>query len=123
MKPIKISFALLLSIFVVNFSFAQDTLKKETIKVWGNCSSCKKHIEKAAKAAGAVTAIWNQDTKQLNVSYNPAKTTSVSIQQYIAKAGYDTQDFYGDDIAYKIIKMKKIFLFILSLFRKKKCCQ
>jgi len=101
MKRINISIALLLSIFAVNFSFAQDSLKKETIKVWGNCSNCKKHIEKAAKAAGAATANWNQDTKQLSVSYNPAKTTSVSIQQYIAKAGYDTQDFYGDDIAYR----------------------
>ena len=101
MKRINISIALLLSIFAVNFSFAQDSLKKETIKVWGNCSNCKKHIEKAAKAAGATTANWNQDSKQLNVSYNPTKTSSISIQQYIAKAGYDTQDFSGDDAAYK----------------------
>jgi mercuric ion binding protein len=101
MKPVHVFFILLLSFFVTTISFAQDSLKKETIKVWGNCGSCKKHIEKAAKAAGATTADWNQDTKQLNVSYNPAKTSSVNIQQYIAKAGYDTQDFFGDDIAYK----------------------
>jgi len=70
--------------------------------VWGNCGSCKKHIEKAAKSAGATVANWNQDSKKLNVSYDPAKTTSITIQQAIAKAGYDTQDFSGDNIAYKI---------------------
>ena len=101
MKPITISLAILLSIFTINFSFAQTSVKKETIKVWGNCASCKKHIEKAAKSAGATTANWDQNTKQLNVSYDSTKTSSLNIQQYIAKAGYDTQDLSGDNIAYK----------------------
>ena len=101
MKPVKISFALLVSLFMVNFCFAQAKLQSEKIKVWGNCSKCKKHIEKAAKAAGATIADWNENNKQLSISYNPAKTSSVTIQQYIAKAGYDTQDFSGDDAAYK----------------------
>jgi mercuric ion binding protein len=101
MKPFNISLALLLSILAINFSFAQNSVKKETIKVWGNCSSCKKHIEKAAITAGATTASWNIDSKQLSVSYDPAKTSSITIQQAIAKAGYDTQDLSGDNTAYK----------------------
>ena len=100
MKAVKITLALLISLFATNFCFAQ-TNTKETIKVWGNCSNCKKHIEKAAKAAGATSADWNVDTKQLKVSYDPSKTSSVTIQQYIAKAGYDTEGFAGDDAAYK----------------------
>jgi len=100
MKTFKVSLLFILSIFAAKFSFAQDSLSKETIKVWGNCGTCKKHIEKAAKSAGAVTANWNQDSKQLKVSFDPAKTSSITIQQAIAKAGYDTQDFKGDDKAY-----------------------
>jgi len=101
MKTANISIALLLSIFTINPSSAQTALKTETIKVWGNCGICKSHIEKAAKVAGATTANWNKDTKQLVVSFDSAKTNDISIQQSIAKAGYDTQDFSGNDIAYK----------------------
>jgi mercuric ion binding protein len=101
MKAFKISFAVFLSLFAINFSFAQGTVKKETIKVWGNCGICKKHIEKAAKAGGASTANWNQNSKMLTVSYDSTKTSSINIQQFVAKAGYDTQDFPGDDAAYK----------------------
>lgn len=100
MKTFKLPLLLILSLFTVKVSFAQNSISKETIKVWGNCGSCKKHIEKAAKSAGALTANWNEDSKKLNVSFNPEKTSSITIQQAIAKAGYDTQDFKGDDKAY-----------------------
>jgi copper chaperone CopZ len=101
MKRVPFSIALLFSIFAFQFSYAQKaTVKKETIKVWGNCGMCQKKIEKAAKAAGATTASWNEDSKELKVSYNPAKSSSEKIQQSIAKTGYDTQDFTADDKAY-----------------------
>ncbi len=100
MKTLSLYAALLFSIFAINFSFAQTAVKKETIKVWGNCGMCKKTIEKAAKSAGATTASWNEDSKQLKVSYAVNKTSSSTIQQSIAKAGYDTQDLTADDIAY-----------------------
>lgn len=101
MKTIKLSAALLCSIFAINLSFAQPALTDETIKVWGNCGMCKTTIEKAAKKAGAVKANWNKDSKELKVSYATEKTSGNKIQESIAKAGYDTQDLLGDNAAYK----------------------
>ena len=100
MKTLLISLAILLGTSSTNLLKAQTAVKSETIKVWGNCGSCKKHIEKAAKAAGATTAIWDEDSKDLKLSYNTKKTSSDKIQQAIAIVGYDTQDFKGNDAAY-----------------------
>ena len=101
MKAIKLFAVLLFGGLITNTSSAQiASVKKETIKVWGNCGSCKKKIEKAAKTAGATTANWNEDTQELKVAYNSNKSSSEKIQQSIASVGYDTQDFKGDDKAY-----------------------
>lgn len=100
MKSLSFSAVLLFSLLFSNFSIAQQTTKKETIKVWGNCGMCKKTIEKSAKSAGASTAVWNEDSKQLKVSYASNKSSASKIQQAIANAGYDTQDFTADAIVY-----------------------
>lgn len=94
------SAVLLFSIFSTSMCIAQGAVKKETLKVWGNCGMCKKVIEKSARTAGATTASWDQDTKELKVSYAANKTNSKKIQQAIAKSGYDTQDFTADNAAY-----------------------
>jgi copper chaperone CopZ len=102
MKTINFMAVLLFGLFSTTATIAQtSTIKKETIKVWGNCGSCKKKIEKAAKTAGASAASWNEETQELKVSYNSNRSSSEKIQQSIANAGYDTQDFKGDDNAYK----------------------
>ncbi len=100
MKTLNIYAVLLFSIFAINFSFAQTSVKKETIKVWGNCSMCKNNIEKAAKVGGANAANWNEKTKILNVIYNSSNSSSDKIQKAIAASGYDTQNFKADDKAY-----------------------
>ncbi len=100
MKILNIYAALLFSIFAINSSLAQSTVKTETIKVWGNCEMCKTKIEKAAKSAGAASALWDEESKELKVSYSESKSSSVKIQKAIAKTGYDTQDFTADDKAY-----------------------
>ena len=100
MKTLNIFAALLFSIVAVNFSSAQSTTKNETIKVWGNCGMCKANIEKAAKSAGATSAKWNEDSKELKVSYALNKTSGTKIQEAIARSGYDTQDITADDKAY-----------------------
>lgn len=91
----------LLSLFAVLFisvsAFAQQS-KTENIKVWGNCGMCKKTIETAAKEAGATEANWNTETKILAVSYKGGDNKK--IQQAIANAGYDTQDFTAPAAAY-----------------------
>ena len=88
-------------IFSISFSYAQSTLKTETIKVSGNCGMCKSKIEKSAKQAGAKSADWNEDSKMLKVSYAVDKTSSAKIQQAIAKTGYDTQDYTADNATYE----------------------
>ena len=89
-----------LSLVLISLSINAQT-KTETIKVFGNCSQCKSHIQKAAKAAGAEEAKWNVDTKILTVIYDTKKTNSKKIQSSIASVGYDTQDATALDAAYK----------------------
>ena len=97
MKSITISFIFVFGL-IINL-FAQD-VTKETVKVWGSCGMCKKTIEKAAKKAGAMSADWNAEKQMLALTYDNTKTSSVKIQEAIAKTGYDTQDVNGDDAAY-----------------------
>jgi cation transport ATPase len=94
-KIITTSFVLLAIIFSVN---AQNA---STIKVSGNCGMCKKHIEKAAKDAGATTANWDKVSKLLTVSFDPAKSSNDKIETSIAGAGYDTEHKQATEEAYK----------------------
>ena len=80
-----------------------QTLAYKTIKVWGNCGMCKETIEKSAAKAGAATADWNEESKELKVTFNEKKTSSEKIQKQIAKSGYDTQDFVAPDKAYNAL--------------------
>lgn len=95
-KNIILTIALAFFTFTIN----AQTVKTETIKVYGNCAQCRSHIQKAASAAGATVAKWNVDTKILTVSYDATKTDSKKIQAKIAEAGYDTQDATASDAAY-----------------------
>ena len=99
MKTLSLVAAIMFSLFFATSSNAQTT-KTETIKVWGNCGMCKTTIEKSAKKAGAKTANWNEDTRELKVTYAENKTSSARIQEAIAKSGYDTQDFTAVQAAY-----------------------
>ena len=69
-------------------------------KVYGNCESCKARIEKAAKAAGAIKADWNVETKQIEISFDPAKNNADKIQQKIASVGHDTEKYQSLENAY-----------------------
>ncbi len=107
MKTVKIIIVALLAIVLGTNSYAQThdhskmtSTKTETIKVWGNCSMCKAHIEKAAKAEGVSKASWDKDTKLLTLAYDPSKVKSDDIQKKITAVGYDTEKFKGDDKAY-----------------------
>ena len=91
----------LLSFLALSFSisgFAQT--KTEKLKVSGECETCKKKIETAAKKAGASYALWNADTKVLTVKYNSSSSNTAKIEQAIAAAGYDTPDVKASDDAY-----------------------
>jgi len=91
----------ILSILFISFSMNLFAQKAEGIKFWGNCGMCKKVIENAALKAGASKASWSEETKMLAVSYKSNKTDLAKIQESIANAGYDTQDFTAPDEVYK----------------------
>lgn len=98
MKTLK---TFLLSFFLVSLStlaFAQT--KTDKLSVSGECNTCKRKIETAAKSAGASYAVWNTSDKVLTVKYNSASTNTAKIEKAVAAAGYDTQDVKAVDAAY-----------------------
>lgn len=82
------------------FNVQQNQSQTVTFKVWGNCGSCKKNIEKALKVKGVSKADWNKSTKMITVSFNETEISLDKIHMLIAKAGYDTEKVKGDDKAY-----------------------
>lgn len=98
MKTLKISSFIVAFMAIATVSFAQS--KTETFKVSGNCGMCKSKIEKAAKEAGASSASWDTETKQLTVKYNSSSTNTAKIQQKIAGVGYDNVGFKASAEAY-----------------------
>lgn len=79
--------------------FAKNTT--DSVKVLGNCESCKARIEKAAKQAGAAKADWSDKTQVLTVSYDDASTSLLAIEKQIAFAGHDTRDVKATTQAYE----------------------
>jgi copper chaperone CopZ len=78
--------------------FAQE--KTDTFKVYGNCGMCKSRVEKAAKAEGATTAVWDKDTKIMTVTYDASKTNLEALQKKVASVGHDTDLFTAPDKVY-----------------------
>ncbi|MEN9281119.1 MAG: hypothetical protein RL594_54 [Bacteroidota bacterium] len=75
--------------------------QKVTLKVAGNCGSCKKRIVKAAESIDGVSdAAWDKKTKTFTAVYDDAKATPEAIKKAIAAAGYDAEDVKGNDEAY-----------------------
>ena len=97
MKTLKIFLVTAICISTIA-AYAQKT-RTESFKVAGECGTCKKKIETAAREAGATYAAWDMHTKVLKVNYN-AGTDVSAIQQSIADAGYDTPKFRATDAAY-----------------------
>jgi mercuric ion binding protein len=107
MKSIKFIFTALLAFTLGTNAFAQmsdhskmTATKTESIKVSGNCETCKARIEKAAKLNGVNKADWNVKTKVLTLVYDPSKVKSDEVQKKIAEAGHDTAKFKATKKAY-----------------------
>ena len=95
MKQIILAFASFLFMGGTVISAQQSA----SFQVSGNCGMCKSRIEKAAKAAGATEATWNEDTKQLKVSYATG-TTVEAIQKQLAAVGHDNAGAKASDDVY-----------------------
>jgi hypothetical protein len=86
MKSIKTLLTILFAAAAFTVSAQTSAVKKDTLKVSGNCGMCKSTIEKAAKSAGASFALWNEETNDLVVKYAVGKTDSKKIQQAVSKS-------------------------------------
>jgi Cu(I)/Ag(I) efflux system membrane fusion protein len=63
---------------------------------------CKERIESAAKSVKGVSrAVWDVNTKKIQVAFNPKETNPDAIQKAIAKVGHDTEKFKASDVVYK----------------------
>src|SRR5689334_22777399 len=92
---------ILLICAVVGFtSIAQSKIVTETIKVYGNCTMCKKRIETALDHRGIKKAEWSPKTKELSVVYNSSKISELEIHELVAKAGHDTDKVKANDETY-----------------------
>lgn len=75
---------------------------KVDIEVKGNCDMCKKRIEKAALTVkGVKSANWHAEDQTLHLILDENKTTSIKIQEAVAKAGHDTKDVKATEEAYQ----------------------
>lgn len=102
MKTIKF-FIAIVALTLSTAIFAANATKTETIKVAGNCESCKARIQKTAKVDGVTKADWNQKTKVLTLVYDPSKVKSDDIQKKVAAVGHDTPKYKATAAAYNAL--------------------
>ncbi len=63
-----------------------------TFKVYGACEQCKDRIEGAVKGRGVRTAVWDVDTKEFSVVFDPVKISLEKIENKIVAAGHDLEN-------------------------------
>jgi len=81
----------------------QSKIVTASIKVYGNCKMCKKRIETALDHVGIKKAIWDPQTKNLEVVYNSSKITELEICKLVAAVGHDTDAVKASDEAYALL--------------------
>jgi outer membrane receptor for ferrienterochelin and colicins len=68
---------------------AVDTDTSFTLSVSGNCSQCKKRIEKVSKIAGVTVARWDAATKLLTITAADGSTSKEAIVAKLLLTGHD----------------------------------
>lgn len=103
-----------ITIIALLLSMATADAATKNLKFWvrGECGMCKSRIEKTVNTLpGASGAQWDQKTKMLTVSIDPAKIDQASIEKDVAKVGHATKNFAADQKAYDALppccKIKK----------------
>ena len=74
-----------------------------TFKVFGACEQCKDRIEKAVKGKGVKTAVWDVDSKQFLLVYDPSKIALEKIQNKIVTVGHDLENKKAKNVVYKAL--------------------
>ena len=87
---------LILFLIIPFFTFGQSNDKNvnETFKVDGNCSMCKKRIEKATLSLkGVKYAKWNKRSSDLSIIYDNERVNIQEIRSKIAQSGHDNGEY------------------------------
>lgn len=105
MKAFKYMLAVLLLAGSLPSSAQKKSIKTETFKVSGTCEQCKNRIEKTLSGFGTYKAGWNVETNMLTVSYDSTKLSKSKIQQKLALAGHDTEEFQAEESTYKSLQI------------------
>lgn len=74
--------------------------KTETVKILGNCHTCKTSIEKAGNLKNVAVVNWNEASKIAEITFDSKKTNKNEILKRIALAGYDSDEYLAPDTAY-----------------------
>jgi mercuric ion binding protein len=68
---------------------AKGNLEKLKFKTSSVCDMCKSRIEKALKETEGVTeALVNLNKSEVNVKFDPAKTSAEKVKQVVLNTGY-----------------------------------
>jgi copper chaperone CopZ len=102
MQSIKFILVAIIVAFTTQLS-AQKSTQTASIKVWGNCESCKVRIEKAAKSVDVTTANWNESSKMLKITFDASKTNVDKVSKAIAAVGHDTEKYKADAKTYNAL--------------------
>jgi len=113
MKTIKLFFTVAILLVTVSFANAQDAkyhlrdfgpkLTTASIKVYGECGSCKHRIQNALKVEGIKTANWDENTELLTVQYNDKIIHLDKIQSLVVAVGHDTEKVRANDVVYNAL--------------------
>jgi outer membrane receptor for ferrienterochelin and colicins len=63
-----------------------------SFKVHGVCEQCKDRIENVLKVKGVRSAVWDMESQQLSLVYNPAKISLDKIENRIVAVGHDLEN-------------------------------
>jgi len=113
MKTIKLFFTVAILLVTVSFANAQDAkyhlrdfgpkLTTASIKVYGECGSCKHRIQNALRVEGIKAANWDENTEFLTVQYNDKIIHLDKIQALVAAVGHDTENVRANDVVYNAL--------------------
>lgn len=81
--------------------FKDRSITTSSIKVYGECGSCKNRIENSLKVEGVKSAKWNAEDQFLTVQYNAKNITLDKIRSLVAGVGHDTDKIKANDMVYQ----------------------
>lgn len=97
----KLSISSLICLFFICCGGPSKSVLERSLHVYGNNEQCQAVIEKAAKLEGVSEAHWDKDSKLLTVKLDTLTTNVSLILKAVAAAGYDNEEFIGNDYAYQ----------------------